>query len=51
METLLNKYRANPTSIRHAAVLTYARKHPMAECFLSESDLALLRRLCAFRAS
>lgn len=50
METLLNKYRANPTPIRHAAVISYHRKHPMAECFLSEADLALLRRLCAFNA-
>lgn len=50
MEALLNKYRANPTAIRHAAVLTYHRKHPFAECLLSQADLALLRRLCAFKA-
>ena len=48
METLLNKYRANPTAIRHAAVISYRRKHPMCECLLSDADLALLRRLCAF---
>jgi hypothetical protein len=50
MEALLNKYRANPTAIRHAAVITYHRKHPMAECLLSDADIALLRRLLAFRA-
>lgn len=50
METLLAKYRANPSAIRHAAVLTYYRKHPFAECLLKEDDLALLRRLCAFKA-
>jgi hypothetical protein len=50
METLLAKYRANPTSIRHAAVLTYYNKHPFAECFLKPDDLALLRRLCSFKA-
>lgn len=50
METLLAKYRANPSSIRHAAVLTYHRKHPFAECFLKPDDLALLRRLLSFTA-
>ena len=50
MEALLNKYRANPTAIRHAAVLTYHRKHPFAECLLGDDDLALLRRLSAFKA-
>ena len=45
MQTLLNKYRANPTSIRHAAVLTYYRKHPFCECLLCDEDLALLRYL------
>jgi hypothetical protein len=48
MENLLNKYRANPTAIRHAAVLSYYRKHPMCECLLSDGDLALLRRLSSF---
>jgi hypothetical protein len=50
MEALLNKYRANPTAIRHAAVLTYYRKHPFCECLLRDDDLALLRRLSAFKA-
>lgn len=49
MQALLDKYRANPNSIRHAAVLSYHRKHPFAECFLSERDLALLRRLLSFK--
>lgn len=49
METLLNKYRANPTAIRHAAVLTYLRKHPFCECLLADDDLALLRRLDSFK--
>jgi hypothetical protein len=48
METLLNKYRANPSAIRHAAVMSYRRKHPFCECLLSDDDLALMRRLCAF---
>lgn len=45
MQKLLEKYRANPTAIRHAAVISYHRKHPFCECFLSESDLALVRLL------
>lgn len=48
MKTLLDKYRANPSPIRHAAVLSYYRKHPFCECLLFDEDLALLRRLCAF---
>ena len=49
MKALLDKYRANPTPIRHAAVIAYYNKHPMCECFLFDGDLALLRRLCAFK--
>lgn len=48
METLLNKWRANPSTIRHAAIIRYHRKHPMCECLLNDADLALLRALCAF---
>jgi len=45
MQKLLEKYLANPTAIRHAAVISYHRKHPMCECFLTESELTLVRRL------
>jgi hypothetical protein len=48
MQKLLEKYRANPSSIRHAAVISYHRKHPFCECFLNEADLALCRLLTAF---
>lgn len=48
MQKLLEKYTANPSAIRHAAIISYHRKHPMCECFLSESELALMRRLTAF---
>lgn len=51
MQALLDKYRANPTPIRHAAVLAYLRKHPFCACFLQDDDLALLRRLSAFKAN
>ena len=45
METLLNKYRANPTATTQAAVMAYHRKHPFAECLLSTEDRALLIEL------
>ena len=48
MQKLLEKYIANPSPIRHAAVISYHRKHPMCECFLTESELALCRFLTAF---
>lgn len=45
METLLAKYRANPTATAQAAVMAYHRKHPFAECLLSTADRALLIEL------
>lgn len=42
MATLLNKYRLNPTPANAQRVLAYHRKHPFAECLLSQADLALL---------
>ena len=45
MEALLNKYRANPSPALHAKVLAYHRKHPFAECLLSQADLSLLIQL------
>ena len=48
MQKLLEKYLANPSPIRHAAVISYHRKHPFCECFLTESELALCRQLTAF---
>lgn len=42
MKTLLDKYRINPSPALHAKVLAYHRKHPFAECLLSQADLALL---------
>ena len=45
MQKLIAKYIANPSAIRHAAVISYYRKHPMAECMLSPAEQALLRKL------
>ena len=49
MERLLQRWRESPSTLLHSRIIAYHRKHPFAECLLSEADLALLRRLCAFK--
>lgn len=50
MERLLQRWRESPSTLLHSRIIAYHRKHPFAECFLSEADLALCRALCAFKA-
>lgn len=45
MQTLLNKYRADPCAANQAKVIAYHRKHPFAEILLSPADHALLIEL------
>lgn len=49
METLLKKWRSAPSTLLHARIIAYHRKHPFSECFLNDADLALLRALCSFK--
>ena len=50
MERLLQRYRETPNPLLHSRIIAYHRKHPFAECLLNDDDLALLRRLSAFKA-
>lgn len=48
MQRLLQRWRETPSTLLHARIIAYHRKHPFAECFLSEADLKTLRALVAF---
>lgn len=44
MEKLLNKTMAAPTAENKAKLLSYANKHPMAECMLSQTQMTVLNQ-------
>ena len=45
MQTLINRWRSAPSTLLHAKIVAYHRKHPFAELLLSEADLKTLRSL------
>lgn len=45
MQKLIQTYRSNPTPENAKALVKYHKKHPMAVCMLSITDISLIDRL------